>query len=71
MAEIPITPSAIDWADIIICMEETHKEFITREFAIQPNKKIIILNIPDVYPKDDPDLIMLLKEKLSENGIIV
>ncbi|MDP3882032.1 MAG: phosphotyrosine protein phosphatase [Nanoarchaeota archaeon] len=71
MAEIPISSEAIEWADRIVCMEEEHKEFIEREFPIADKKQLIVLNIPDVYSRDDPDLIMSLKEKLSENGIKV
>lgn len=55
----------IDWADIIFVMEENHKEAI---IAIKPEaeKKITVLNIPDIYSRNDPELIELLKTKLKK-----
>lgn len=65
-----ITRALIDWADLIFAMEEYHKDVIV---ALKPEaeSKIIVLNIPDIYARNDPRLVRLLKEKISEHlGII-
>ena len=64
-AEIIISKESVRWADIIVCMEEVHKEFILENFPESHNKELIVLNILDIYYKDDPKLIELLKQKLK------
>ena len=46
-------------------MEQQHKEAI---LAIKPDAedKIVVFNIPDIYPRNDPELIEILKTKISE-----
>lgn len=60
-----ISRELIDWADIIFVMEDFHKEVI---MALKPDadKKIVVLNIPDIYSRNDPELISILKMKLAE-----
>jgi len=59
-----ISENLIDWADLILVMEERHKEAV---LTLKPEseKKIIVLDIPDVYLRDDLKLVKLLKTKLS------
>lgn len=64
LSEKPITKQAIEWADEIFVMEDFHKTFLLREFQEAADKKIVILGIPDIYYKNDPTLIKILKEKL-------
>ncbi len=66
IAERPITSQAIKWADIIFCMEDLHKNYILENFPEAKNKKIIILNLPNIYLKNDPELVIILKEKLKK-----
>ncbi len=60
-----ISKDLIEWADIIFVMEDFHKEVIV---ALKPDakKKTIVLNIPDIYSRNDPELIDILKAKLAE-----
>ena len=64
-ATIQITKQAVDWAEVIICMEPVHKEFILKQFPSK-NKEIVVLDIPDIYYRNNPELIRLLKEKLKD-----
>lgn len=64
-ANTQITKQAVDWADVIICMESIHKSFLLKQFPSAKNK-IQVLNIPDIYYRNDPELIRLLKEKLKD-----
>jgi predicted protein tyrosine phosphatase len=59
-----ITEQLIDWADIIFVMEICHKEAL---LTLNPKSenKIIVLNIPDIYSRNNLELIIMLKEKLS------
>jgi predicted protein tyrosine phosphatase len=64
----PITLPLIDWADQIYVMEEEHLRQIELTFGdritgVKP--KIHVLDIPDVYPYRDPELIPLLIEKVD------
>lgn len=61
-----ISSGAIKWADLIIVMEEKHKEFILKKFNNLENKKIINLGILNIYRRNDPELISILKEKFKE-----
>lgn len=60
-----ISKQAVEWADIIFCMEDIHKNFILENFSEVQNKKIIILSIPDVYYRNNPELVEILKDKLK------
>ncbi len=65
ISETILSKQALDWADKIFVMEQKHKKFILRNF---PNisKEVIVLDIPDSYYKNSPELIKLLKEKLHK-----
>ena len=66
-ATIPISEQAISWADIIFCMEDSQKQYILDNFPIiSKDKDIRVLNIPDIYIRDDPELIRILKKKLRK-----
>lgn len=67
LAEIPITNKSIKWADKIIVMEQNQRDFIENNFSNElENKEIHVLNIPDRFIKNDPELIKILKDKLSD-----
>ncbi len=59
-----VSKELIDWADMIFVMEEKHREAL-KAIDQKADKKIIVLGIDDTFLKDDPDLIWLLKEKLT------
>lgn len=62
-SETRVTKKLIEWADKIYVMEEEHKRFIIL-IAPESEKKIKILSIPDIYYRNDPELVKILKEKL-------
>ncbi len=67
LAQTSITKQSVEWADEIFVMENFQKDFILQRFSKQvKNKPIHVLNIPDVYYRDDPQLIKILKEKLKD-----
>jgi predicted protein tyrosine phosphatase len=64
-APTALSKSLVQWADVIFAMQEEHKEIVKR-IIHGAEKKVIVLGIEDTYKKDDPELIRILKEKLSK-----
>ena len=64
-ARTVVSNKLIDWADVIFVMEERHKETL-RQIDREAQTKIIVLGIDDNYSKNDPELIGILKERLSK-----
>lgn len=58
--------SLVEWADIIICMEEWHWEALLAQFPGAASKRFVVLDIPDLYFRNDPHLILLLDQKLRQ-----
>ena len=56
----------IEWADLILVMEEKHESRIRADFR-QPvaHKRIVVLDIPDEYRFMDAELMKLLREKCA------
>ncbi len=63
VGKTPITQELVDWADLIICMEPEHVEFVASQFKCTPNK-LKVLNIADRYVRNDPQLILELQRKV-------
>jgi predicted protein tyrosine phosphatase len=59
-----VTAELIQWADIILCMEEWQKQFIEKEFSdVISHQKTGYLDITDDYLYMQPMLIDVIKEK--------
>ncbi|BBD61040.1 hypothetical protein NIES2109_38410 [Nostoc sp. HK-01] len=64
-AEVPVSTEAIEWADIIFVMEQSHKRKLTKKYqSFLKDKKIICLDIPDEFSYMEPVLIEILKKKV-------
>ena len=64
-ARTAVSKELIDWADMIFAMEEHHKEALIR-IDQNAEAKIIVLGVDDRYLKGDPELMRVLKGRLSE-----
>lgn len=65
--ERPLIKKLLEWANIVIVMEESQREFIAKNFPKQCLKnKIITLNIPDNYSYGQEELVNLIKGKIEE-----
>lgn len=65
-ADTPVSGDLIEWADVILVMEKTHRNKISKKYKpLLKNKRLIVLDIPDNYACMDPELIKLLKSKVS------
>ena len=63
MARKPVTKELAERSDLIFVMEDYMKREILRAFDIEPGK-IIVLDIPDIYDRDNPGLVKHLRDKL-------
>jgi len=66
-SEKPVTESQLKWADIILVMEEAQRTELAKRFPrIYLQKRILSLNIPDIYSFNQPELISVLNKKVEE-----
>ncbi len=61
-ADVPVSEEQIEWADIIIVMEQIHRSRLNRKFGhALRGKRVAVLGIPDDYELMDPVLIEKLR----------
>ncbi len=66
-AETPVSGDLIEWADIVFVMEKSHRNKISKKFKdLLKNKRLVVLDIPDNYECMQPELIRILKSKVSK-----
>ena len=64
--EKPITEKEISWADLVIVMEDEQRSEIAERFPREyMQKRILSLNIPDIYYHNQAELIDILKSKVN------
>ena len=61
-----ITKRDVDWANLIICVEDKHQKLIQQSFGRNNLPTILILDIEDKYEFMDPELIEILKNGIEE-----
>lgn len=65
--EKPLTEKQINWADIVLVMEESQRNEIAKRFPKSYIKKqILCLDIPDIYRFNQPKLVSILKKKVNK-----
>ncbi len=65
-AEVPLCEEQVEWADLILVMETTHRNRLNRKFGKSlAGKRVVVLNIPDDYDYMDPVLVDLLKKRCA------
>ena len=66
--ENPVTNDELSWADTVACMEEFQRQEIAKRFPKQyMQKKIISLNVPDIFQYNQKELIELLNKCIKFN----
>ncbi len=67
-AYLPLGLEDIMWADYIFVMEKIHIVKLRQRFkAVLKDKKVICLDIPDIYDYMDEKLIQILKNKVPQH----
>ncbi len=65
-AEVPVSMELLEWADMIMVMERSHRNKLSKEFrSYLKNKRVVCLDIPDEYDYMGPVLVKILKRKVS------
>jgi predicted protein tyrosine phosphatase len=70
LSERVVTRELLEWADVVFVMDEEfdqHRRCLLEMFPDVEGltEKIIVLGIPDIYERDDPELVGHLREKLA------
>ncbi len=67
-AENIVSSDLIEWADIIFPMEGIHRKKLNAQFGkLLRTKSVIVLGIPDDYKYMDPELVKILKQRVSQH----
>ena len=65
-AETPISGDLIEWADIILVMEKSHRNKYQKKYRdLLKDKRLVVLDIPDSYECMQPELTQILKAKVG------
>ena len=65
----PLTKELLDWAELVIAMEEKHRTLIKTSYRSKSNSYIKVLAIPDRYKYYQKELIELLIRKAEPHII--
>ncbi|MET0089052.1 MAG: hypothetical protein ABW068_03360 [Candidatus Thiodiazotropha sp.] len=67
-AETPLSGDLIEWADVILVMEKVHRDKLSKKYKqLLKGKKLVVLDIPDRYQRMQPELIELLRARVSRH----
>ena len=67
-AEMPVSADLIEWAEVVLVMETHHRRKIEARFPeLLREKRVVVLGIPDNYEYMDPELVELLKTKVTQS----
>lgn len=65
-AAVPVSPELLEWADIVFVMEPVHRARLAQRFKPHLKRaRIVCLGIPDNFDFMQPELVELLKRKVS------
>ena len=65
-SEKPVTEKQISWADTIIVMEDHQRSELAKRFPKQyMQKRILSLDIQDIYCMNQPELVLELQNKIK------
>lgn len=64
-AATPLSGDLIEWADVILVMEQSHRAKVAKKYrSLLKNKRLVCLDIPDRYERMQPELIQLLESRV-------
>ena len=66
-AEVPLSAEQLEWADLILVMEQAQRSRLNRNFGqFLSGKKVVVLNIPDDYDYMEEKLVSLLEKRCAK-----
>jgi len=64
--EIPVTEEQLQWAEVVVVMEPSQREELGKRYpGSYLAKRILSLDIPDMYQYGQPELMRMLEEKME------
>ena len=64
--EEPVSQDQLAWADVVVVMEDAQRTELAQRFPMMYLKKrIVSLDIPDIYSYKQPELIAALNSKIA------
>ena len=65
--ETPVSGDLIEWADVILVMENSHRNKVAKKFRpLLKDKKLSVLHIPDDFDFMDPLLVRILRNRVPQ-----
>jgi predicted protein tyrosine phosphatase len=61
----PLDMEMLDWADLVLVMENKHKEIINKNTGSKYKKKIMVLDVQDIYKYYQKELLEILEIKIG------
>lgn len=62
-----VSDADVQWADVVIVMEQSHKSRLRADFGdLLDGKPVHVLDIPDDYKYVDPELVELLEQSVGQ-----
>lgn len=66
-ADNPLSGDLIEWADVILVMEKSHKSKVSKKFrGLLKKKRLVCLDVPDNYEYMQPELVRILKARVPK-----
>ena len=66
-SDTPVSGDLIQWADVIMTMENVHRNRLSKRFRpLLKGKRVIVLQIPDDYEFMAPELVEVLKRRVPK-----
>ena len=67
-SEVPVAEDDLEWADVVVVMEDFQRTELGKRFPeTYLKKQVISLDIPDMFHHNQPELIDLLENRLKEH----
>lgn len=64
-ARVRVSERGLAWATVVMVMEKRHREQLEARFG-PPACPVIVLDVPDQWEADDPELVALLERRIAE-----
>lgn len=63
----PVTAKQLSWADVVMVMEEEQRQELSKRFPkLYLQKRVLNLDIPDIYEYNDSRLVKSLKSSIED-----
>ncbi|MEM4247365.1 MAG: phosphotyrosine protein phosphatase [Candidatus Woesearchaeota archaeon] len=63
-SEHPVSAKDLDWADLIVAMDDEQRRELLKRFPKEClRKRLLSMNVPDIYRFQQPELVLSLRSK--------